>query len=92
MCFFGGGEGSRPGESVAHLPTGTRKWLCIDLIKRLSAEFGLTVLFCEHNMELVFSISHEMMVLRSGRTIIQDRAEVVRQDQAVQEAYLGGNR
>lgn len=66
--------------------------LCIELIKRLSADFGLTVLFCEHNVELVFSISDEIMVLHSGKTIIQDRPEVVRDDQAVQDAYLGGGR
>lgn len=64
--------------------------LCIDLIRRLSAEFGLTVLFCEHNVELVFSISDEIMVMRSGGTIIQDRPDAVRQDPAVREAYLGG--
>ncbi len=65
--------------------------LCMDLIRRLSVEFGLTVLFCEHNVELVFSISDEIMVLRAGRTIIQGRPDVVRQDQAVREAYLGGS-
>jgi branched-chain amino acid transport system ATP-binding protein len=66
--------------------------LCIDLIRRLSADFGLTVLFCEHNVELVFAISDEIMVLRAGQTIIQDRPEVVRRNEAVQEAYLGGGR
>lgn len=66
--------------------------MCIELIKRLSMELGLTVLFCEHNIELVFSISDEIMVLRSGMTIIQDRPEAVRRDKAVQEAYLGGSR
>ena len=65
--------------------------VCIGLIKRLSSELGLTVLFCEHNIELVFSMSDEIMVLRSGKTIIQDRPEVVRQDRAVQEAYIGGS-
>ncbi|MFP5213080.1 MAG: ABC transporter ATP-binding protein [Acidobacteriota bacterium] len=65
---------------------------CIDLVKRLSAELGLTVLFCEHNIELVFSMSDEIMVMRSGQSIIQDRPEAVREDPAVQEAYLGGSR
>src|SRR5512143_1266384 len=60
--------------------------MCIELIQRLSAELGLTVLFCEHNIELVFSISDEIMVMRSGKTLIQDHPEVVRQDQAVREA------
>jgi branched-chain amino acid transport system ATP-binding protein len=66
--------------------------LCIELIRRLSADFGLTVLFCEHNVDLVFSISDEIMVLRAGETIIQDCPEVVRRNEAVQEAYLGGGR
>jgi branched-chain amino acid transport system ATP-binding protein len=65
--------------------------MCIELVQRLSTDLGLTVLFCEHNIELVFSISDEIMVMRSGKTLIQDRPEVVRQDQAVREAYLGGS-
>jgi branched-chain amino acid transport system ATP-binding protein len=63
--------------------------VCIGLIRRLSSELGLTVLFCEHNIELVFSISDEIMVMRGGQSIIQDLPEVVRKDCAVQEAYLG---
>ncbi|MBI5442042.1 MAG: ABC transporter ATP-binding protein [Deltaproteobacteria bacterium] len=62
----------------------------IDLIRRLSAEKGLTILFCEHDMELVFSISDEIMVLRAGQTIVQGLPEDVRRNEAVQEAYLGG--
>ncbi len=64
--------------------------VCIELIKHLSANLGLTVLFCEHDMDLVFSISDEIMVLRHGKTLVQDRPEAVRDNQAVQEAYLGG--
>lgn len=62
---------------------------CIGLVRRLSAERGLTVLFCEHNIELVLSVSDEIMVMRSGRTLIQDHPEAVRGNPAVQEAYLG---
>jgi branched-chain amino acid transport system ATP-binding protein len=64
--------------------------VCIELVKRLSAELGLTILFCEHDIELVFSISDEIMVLRTGETIVQGPPEVVRENEAVQEAYLGG--
>ena len=64
--------------------------VCIGLIKRLSSELGLTVLFCEHNIELVFSMSDEIMVLRYGKDIIQDVPEAVRRNPAVREAYLGG--
>lgn len=63
--------------------------VCIELIKRLSAEKGLTVLFCEHDIELVFSISDEIMVLRYGKTIAQEDPVSLRRNPAVQEAYLG---
>jgi branched-chain amino acid transport system ATP-binding protein len=62
----------------------------IELIKRLNVEHGLTILFCEHDMELVFSISHRIMVMRQGISIIQGTPDEVRSDKAVQEAYLGG--
>ncbi|NTU59804.1 MAG: ABC transporter ATP-binding protein [Deltaproteobacteria bacterium] len=64
--------------------------VCIDLVKRLRNELGLTILFCEHDMELVFAISDEIMVLRAGETLVQGPPEVVRENAAVQEAYLGG--
>lgn len=64
----------------------------IGLIRRLTREMGLTILFCEHDMELVFAIADEIMVMRQGATIIQGPGEVVRADPDVQEAYLGGGR
>lgn len=64
---------------------------CIDLIKQLSEKMGLTILFCEHDMELVFSISNRIMVMVRGGTIIQGTCEEVRCNQAVQDAYLGGS-
>jgi len=64
---------------------------CIDLIKQLSEKMGLTILFCEHDMELVFSISNRIMVMVRGATIIQGSCEEVRCNEAVQEAYLGGS-
>lgn len=64
--------------------------VCIELVKRLSSELGLTILFCEHDIELVFSISDEIMVLKTGETIVQGPPELVRANAAVQEAYLGG--
>jgi branched-chain amino acid transport system ATP-binding protein len=64
---------------------------CIDLIKQLSEMMGLTILFCEHDMELVFSISDRIMVMVRGATIIQGSCDEVRCNQAVQDAYLGGS-
>ena len=64
--------------------------VCIELVKKLRTELGLTILFCEHDIELVFAISDEIMVLRAGETLVQGPPEVVRENAAVQEAYLGG--
>ncbi len=61
----------------------------IELIKRLALLRGLTILFCEHNMDIVFSIAQSIMVMRQGRTIIQGEPEEVRANKEVQEAYLG---
>ena len=60
------------------------------LMKRLSGELGLTILFCEHDMGMVFSIAHQIMVMQHGGTIIQGSPADVRSNQLVREAYLGG--
>lgn len=62
---------------------------CIDLIKRLSQSLGLTILFCEHDMELVFAIAQRIMVMVRGSTIVQGLPDDVRRNQQVQDAYLG---
>jgi branched-chain amino acid transport system ATP-binding protein len=60
------------------------------LVKRLAQEQGLTILFCEHDMDVVFDVATSIMVMQHGHTIIQDTPPVVRQNVTVQEAYLGG--
>ncbi|HUJ89437.1 MAG TPA: ATP-binding cassette domain-containing protein, partial [Syntrophorhabdales bacterium] len=64
---------------------------CIDLIKELRSSMGLTILFCEHDMEIVFGIANRIMVMVRGATIIQGACDEVRCNQAVQDAYLGGS-
>ena len=62
----------------------------MELVKRLGKQRGLTILFCEHDMDIVFSIAQSIMVMRHGQTIIQGSLEEVRSNKEVQEAYLGG--
>ena len=61
------------------------------LIKRLAETKGLTILFCEHDMDVVFNTAQSIMVMYYGKTIIQGKPEEVRQNTMVQEAYLGGD-
>jgi len=59
------------------------------LIQRLAADQGLTILFCEHDMEVVFGTAQSIMVMQQGRTIVQGDPQTVRQNNEVQQAYLG---
>jgi len=60
------------------------------LMQQLSGELGLTILFCEHDMGMVFSIASQIMVMQQGRSIIQGSPDEVRGNRQVREAYLGG--
>lgn len=62
----------------------------INLINRLTKDLGLTILFCEHDMELVFAIADKIMVLQQGVSLIQGKPDEVKENKLVQEAYLGG--
>jgi branched-chain amino acid transport system ATP-binding protein len=59
------------------------------LIKRLAETRGLTILFCEHDMDVVFNTAQSIMVMHYGRTIVQDKPQEVHANRDVQEAYLG---
>jgi len=63
----------------------------IDLVKRLSRDMGLTIVFCEHDMEMVFGIADRIMVMVRGTTVVQDTCDAIRCNKIVQEAYLGGS-
>jgi len=62
----------------------------MELIKELADSHGLTILFCEHDMEVVFNIAHSIMVMHQGLTVIQGKPDEVRNSSQVQECYLGG--
>ena len=61
----------------------------MELIKRLAEERGLTILFCEHDMDVVFGIAQSIMVMHQGRTLIQGKPQQVRENEEVMKAYLG---
>jgi branched-chain amino acid transport system ATP-binding protein len=59
------------------------------LTERIARERGLTVLFTEHDMDVVFSVADRIMVLHQGRVIAEGRPDEVRADPQVQKVYLG---
>jgi branched-chain amino acid transport system ATP-binding protein len=64
----------------------------IRLVARIAAERGLTLLFTEHDMEVVFAIAQTITVLHQGRVIAEGPPETVRNDPDVRRVYLGEHR
>jgi branched-chain amino acid transport system ATP-binding protein len=59
------------------------------LTERIARARGLTVLFTEHDMDVVFAVADRIMVLHQGRVIAEGPPALVRADAQVQRVYLG---
>ncbi len=53
-------------------------------------EQGISALFTEHDMDVVFAHAHRIMVLNRGELIANGSVEEIRDNPQVQEVYLGG--
>jgi branched-chain amino acid transport system ATP-binding protein len=61
----------------------------IALIEKIASERALTLLFTEHDMEVVFQIAQKIAVLHQGRLIADGAPAEVRADPEVRRVYLG---
>jgi branched-chain amino acid transport system ATP-binding protein len=61
----------------------------IALIGTIARERSLTLLFTEHDMDVVFSIAEKITVLHQGRVLAEGTPAEVRQNPEVQQVYLG---
>ena len=59
------------------------------LTASVARERGVTVLFTEHDMDVVFSVAERIMVLHQGRVIAEGPPAEVRAHAEVQAVYLG---
>ena len=61
----------------------------IALVKRLVTERGVSVLFTEHSMDVVFAHADRIIVLARGTLIADGDAATIRDNAQVQQVYLG---
>lgn len=61
----------------------------IELIKKIAQEKSLTVLFTEHKMDVVFSISSHITVMNFGAIIAEGKPDDIRTNEKVQKIYFG---
>jgi branched-chain amino acid transport system ATP-binding protein len=64
----------------------------IELIKTLVVERGISVLFTEHSMDVVFAFADRIVVLARGRLIADGDAASIRDDAQVREVYFGSGK
>lgn len=61
----------------------------VELVRRLQADEGVTILITEHDMDVVFGLADRITVLHRGAVLMTGEPEAVRADKRVLEVYMG---
>jgi branched-chain amino acid transport system ATP-binding protein len=61
----------------------------MNLVQEIAGESGISVLFTEHDMDVVFGFADRVLVLADGELIAQGTPAEVRADARVRRVYLG---
>jgi len=75
-------------EPTAGMAPGDRMEI-VSLIHRIRAERGVAVIMTEHDMDVIFNLANQVMVMNYGEIIAKGTVEEVRHNQTVREVYLG---
>jgi branched-chain amino acid transport system ATP-binding protein len=68
------------------------RWKMIDRIQKLWKKTKMTVLFIEHDMDIVFDIAQNIYVLQQGAIIAEGTPKEIKSNKKVIKAYLGGGK
>jgi len=63
--------------------------LIFDIIRRINRENGTTIFLVEQNANMALKVAHRGYVMETGRIVMTDTAENLRNDEGVKRAYLG---
>jgi len=61
----------------------------MQLVKRLNKDIGLSILFTEHDISVIFGYAQKLSVLHQGVLVAEGTPEEVRQNKEAQACYLG---
>jgi branched-chain amino acid transport system ATP-binding protein len=59
------------------------------IVETINRVQGMTILLVEQNASLALAIAHRGYVLETGRTVLADTSENLRENEAVRRSYLG---
>jgi branched-chain amino acid transport system ATP-binding protein len=65
------------------------RWRMIERVRDLWERRKLTLIFIEHDMDIVFQVANTIRVLCYGRVLAEGTPDEIRNNNAVIEAYLG---
>lgn len=69
--------------------SGDERALVVDVLKEVNHRLGLSILFTEHDIDMVFALAQRIAVMHQGALIAEGAPESVRADPRVREVYLG---
>jgi branched-chain amino acid transport system ATP-binding protein len=61
----------------------------MDLIQKIGVEQGVSILFTEHDMSVVFGIARRITVLHQGGILLEGNPDEIKGNKEVQKIYLG---
>ena len=61
----------------------------MQLVDKLNQTLGISILFTEHDMSVVFNHASRITLLQRGKMVVSGTPEEIRQDETVQRIYLG---